>query len=114
MLLDLLDDRADMLAEIDAREKDRLPFAEKYAEDVRRENAHLRALVKRAATSSVVTCSDDPGCFYCDGADGRHYPGCEAAKVLGVETIEENHGEHDPATCRRCANAAEIAELNNF
>ena len=48
----------------------------------------LEALVFRAATESVVTMSDDPGCFFCDRAEG-HADGCPAVKAMNLERKAE-------------------------
>lgn len=44
-------------------------------------NAVLESLVRRAATESLVTDSDGPGCFYCDRA-GEHAVDCLAVAAL--------------------------------
>ena len=42
----------------------------------------LAELAIRASKDSVVTTSDEPGCFFCDTADGEHAEDCPYRKAL--------------------------------
>jgi len=50
-------------------------------EALRAENERLREVMRRPMEDSVVTTSDNPGCFFCDRA-GEHAKDCEAKAAL--------------------------------
>jgi hypothetical protein len=85
---------ADLRAEVERLRVDRDEYkanaiansnsAHRLAEELNKQSVEverLTALVLRASTESVVTTSDDPGCFYCDSV-GRHSAGCPADAAL--------------------------------
>ena len=70
--------RGERITELEARIDKKLAIG--VSVGLREHLADAEALIRRTAADSVVTTSDEPGCFYCDHEE--HTDDCPAAKWL--------------------------------
>ena len=52
-----------------------------WVTELERQVIDLKVLVRRASSDSVVTTSDEPGCFYCDHAE-EHADNCPVPEAI--------------------------------